>query len=66
MKRVHESELSFLIIGDWGSDKSKQHKVGSAMGKWCEENICEFVLALGDNFYSTGVYSNDSDLSGST
>jgi len=58
---LNESELSFLIIGDWGSDKSKQHKVGSAMGKWCEENDCEFVLALGDNFYSTGVYSNDSE-----
>jgi len=50
-----------LIIGDWGDDNDNQYKVGNAMGRWCEENQCEFVLALGDNFYGRGVFSNDSE-----
>jgi len=58
---LNEPELSFIIIGDWGSDNGKQHQTAKTMGKWCEQNKCEFVLALGDNFYGTGVYSNDSE-----
>jgi len=58
---LNEPELSFIIIGDWGSDNGKQHQTANKMGKWCEQNKCEFVLALGDNFYGTGVYSNDSE-----
>jgi len=58
---LNENELSFVIIGDWGADNGKQYKVADSMGKWCEENKCEFILALGDNFYGTGVYSNDSE-----
>lgn len=31
------------------------------MGRWCEENKCEFIMALGDNFYNHGVFSADDE-----
>lgn len=58
---VHGNDLRFIVMGDWGDDTAAQHQVSGAMGKWCETHQCEFILALGDNFYMSGVYSADSD-----
>ena len=57
----HESSsLQFITVGDWGADTAKQMEDANAMGQWCDENKCDFVLALGDNFYSNSNlnYSN--------
>ena len=53
------SELRFIAMGDWGDDNSKQYKVADAMGEWCEQHTCEFIFALGDNFYDHGIFSAD-------
>ena len=45
--------FSFLSIGDWGDTAAKEN--APEMGKFSPE----FVLALGDNFYSDGVKSVD-------
>eukprot|EP01065_Artemidia_motanka_P012691 TRINITY_DN16_c0_g4_i1.p1 TRINITY_DN16_c0_g4~~TRINITY_DN16_c0_g4_i1.p1 ORF type:complete len:359 (+),score=141.78 TRINITY_DN16_c0_g4_i1:66-1079(+) len=45
----HASALDFLSIGDWGDSGAKQ--IAPAMGTYSPE----FVLAIGDNFYDTGV-----------
>jgi len=58
---LDETKLRFIVMGDWGDDNAEQFKVGSAMGKWCEENKCEFIVALGDNFYNHGVFSADDE-----
>jgi len=47
------ASFDFLSIGDWGDSGAKQ--VAPVMGKYDPE----FVLAIGDNFYSKGVKSVD-------
>jgi len=51
------SSLQFITLGDWGADTPKQKQDANAMGRWCDKNKCDFVLALGDNFYTHGVDS---------
>ncbi|MDO8518567.1 MAG: metallophosphoesterase [Deltaproteobacteria bacterium] len=48
---------SFLAMGDWGTGGDEQQEVADAMQAYCETEECEFVLTLGDNFYSDGVES---------
>lgn len=48
---------SFLAMGDWGTGGSDQRDVAGAMRSYCNSATCEFVLTLGDNFYSSGVSS---------
>ena len=66
----HQSQLTFLAIGDWGgvgsisfpSEKMfgiQQRKVAAGMAKISDEINPEFVIALGDNFYYKGI-SGDS------
>lgn len=49
--------VSFLAFGDWGTGGDDQQEVASAIGSYCSRESCEFVLTLGDNFYSDGVES---------
>ena len=51
--------ISFIAIGDWGSpdDLLDQRAVAKAMGDWCLFHQCDFIISLGDNFYSYGVTS---------
>ncbi|MDE8654046.1 purple acid phosphatase family protein [Novosphingobium album (ex Liu et al. 2023)] len=50
--------LAFLAIGDWGRrGEPHQRTVAAQMGRVAEEQGCAFTLALGDNFYGTGVDS---------
>ena len=59
--RSASSELSFIAIGDWGEGGKRQHQVAGAMGKWCADHTCDFIISTGDNFYPCGVKSVDDD-----
>ena len=41
--------------------RSHQKRVAEAMGQWCQSGFydsrCDFILSVGDNFYSRGVDS---------
>lgn len=53
---------TFAVLGDWGRDTPEQHHVAAAMGRATAEARSDFVLAIGDNFYSDGVTSTDDPL----
>ncbi|MEH3041469.1 MAG: metallophosphoesterase [Sphingomonas paucimobilis] len=53
---------TFAVLGDWGRDTPEQHHVAAAMGRAAAEAPSDFVLAIGDNFYSDGVASVDDPL----
>ena len=61
VKYLEHSTLRFVAFGDWGTDGSHQKEDAEAIGEWCEENRCDFILSTGDNFYSTGVHSADDE-----
>lgn len=49
--------VSFIAFGDWGNGSLQQQSVADAATAYCRRQPCEFVLALGDNFYPSGVRS---------
>jgi len=49
--------LNFFTLGDWGAVNSDQHNVAEQLNIFAEKLNMEFLLALGDNFYDTGVTS---------
>lgn len=55
--------LHFVALGDTGSGGPDQKKVAEAIAKYAEtnkgSNAVDFVLLLGDNFYSDGVKTVD-------
>jgi hypothetical protein len=52
------SRLSqFLAMGDWGSDAIGQHLAAAGMGKVAAAIDAKHVIALGDNFYSSGIHT---------
>ena len=57
--------LSFLVLGDWGgsSDSSPttaaQVANGQGMAAVAANLSAQFVMAVGDNFYSTGIHGDD-------
>lgn len=56
-------ELAFLVVGDWGDDRSHKtaREVARAMGAIGERNDIAFVISTGDNFYESGVDSISDD-----
>ena len=58
--------LNFLAIGDWGGAPAPayhtpgQRQAAEGMGKVAAELNAQFVLALGDNFYFSGVENAES------
>lgn len=52
-----EPKLSFVFFGDSGKGNSEQYSVSRGIKKFCEEEMCEFITLLGDNFYPSGVSS---------
>jgi len=58
--------INFLAIGDWGGDSDSspattaQKQVSSAMNTLASKIPVDFYLALGDNFYNSGVKNVDS------
>jgi tartrate-resistant acid phosphatase type 5 len=52
------NSLTFVAIGDWGREGAYgQQEIGEVMGQWAEAVQSEFVVSVGDNFYSYGVES---------
>lgn len=55
---VNEKALTFIAMGDWGRNgEYGQKEVAVQMGKTAKEAEAAFVIALGDNFYPSGVAS---------
>ena len=55
---VRSRPLNFLVVGDWGRDgTSHQREVAAQMGKAAESLRSQFVISVGDNFYTNGVQS---------
>ena len=53
-----DGSVRFLAFGDWGRDgKAFQLPVAEQMGRAAAADHCQFVVSLGDNFYSDGVPS---------
>jgi predicted phosphodiesterase len=52
--------VKFAAVGDTGKGNDTQYKVGAAIAAKCkQEGGCDFVMLLGDNFYQTGVSSEN-------
>ncbi len=51
--------VRFVAMGDTGTASEKQYKVGKVLAEHCKKHGCDFVLMLGDNFYDTGVDSDN-------
>lgn len=52
--------VNFIAMGDWGRDgKFNQKETANLMGIYANKKRCSFIIALGDNFYETGVKSVD-------
>lgn len=63
---AQQSELSFLVIGDWGQESEPQRRVANAMAGVADQTASRFVISTGDNFYPRGVASvNDPQFRGS-
>ena len=60
-KTSADSSLNFLVLGDWGGKPSYPYtttaevELAKVMGSKASEISSMFTLALGDNFYDTGV-----------
>ena len=46
------NSINFLFLGDWGYAGTNQSLIASQMGDWAGQNKADFVISLGDNFYS--------------
>ncbi len=61
VSQAHADMLSFLVVGDWGGqDTAPYTRVGEVaasvgMAEVAENMTARFVLALGDNFYYSGI-----------
>lgn len=52
--------LPFLVFGDWGVNGDiGQTQVAAQMARYAAEQKATFMMAVGDNFYQTGVKSVD-------
>jgi len=55
---VHNGALNFIVMGDWGRNGADHQKeVAVQMGKTATAIKSQFVIAVGDNFYPSGVIS---------
>eukprot|EP00038_Savillea_parva_P008042 m.174280 g.174280 ORF g.174280 m.174280 type:complete len:460 (-) comp13812_c0_seq1:274-1653(-) len=50
---------NFLAIGDWGNDNEGQYATAEGMGVVAADLSAQFVVALGDNFYGSGIHPSD-------
>ncbi len=49
------NELVILVLGDGGTGKAGQYRVGHAMYEVCRQRGCDLALMLGDNIYDDGI-----------
>lgn len=58
-----DSALNFLVMGDWGRNGADHQKeVAVQMGKTAAALNTSFILSTGDNFYPSGVISEQDPL----
>ena len=58
-----ESDLEFIVLGDWGDHGTPaQRSVAAAMNRIAAARAVDFVATVGDNFYQHGVTSADDPL----
>lgn len=55
--------VRFLFHGDWGWPGINQTLVAYQMGNWSFDNKAQFLIALGDNFYSKCLFAMFSSFS---
>lgn len=61
LAKAKNGELNFVVLGDWGGQPEEpyttdaEREVAEQMGKTAASVGSQFTLALGDNFYDTGV-----------
>lgn len=64
---VARAELNFLIMGDWGGlpapiySTPAEHATAASMGVEAVKSNASFALALGDNFYESGIATDEFD-----
>ncbi|CAH1793001.1 unnamed protein product [Owenia fusiformis] len=46
------ADVVFAAIGDWGAGTTAQKDVAKSMAGWMDKNKGDFIVTLGDNFYS--------------
>ena len=46
---ANNENVHFIAIGDWGYGHHHQYEVAEAMGVWCQDNKCDFIISNGDN-----------------
>jgi acid phosphatase len=51
--------VSFVTFGDWGDESDEQAETADQIGNFCQEEECQFIVTLGDNFQDVGVESVD-------
>ena len=62
-----DDALNFLVMGDWGGSGSSpfttagEIATAAGMGKVAAASGSKFALALGDNFYSSGIHGDEHD-----
>ena len=54
---LRADHLRVIVLGDTGTGNADQLKVADGMAKVCDQDGCDFILLLGDNFYPNGVKS---------
>lgn len=60
---ANPSALNFIAMGDWGRNgEDHQKQVALQMGKTAAEIKAQFIIATGDNFYPSGVISEQDPL----
>jgi tartrate-resistant acid phosphatase type 5 len=58
-----DSVLNFLVMGDWGRNGADHQKeVAVQMGKTAAAMVASFIISTGDNFYPSGVISEQDPL----
>lgn len=57
--KPEQDELRILLLGDTGSGNEEQRQIAEASAKTCQEQGCDLVLLLGDNFIQEGVSGLD-------
>jgi hypothetical protein len=58
-----EFPIHFMAVGDWGRNgEYDQRRVAEQMGIWATSHPNSFVISCGDNFYPSGVVSENDPL----
>ena len=60
--KQYPDALNYLVIGDWGLGNARQREVAAQMAKVAQQVDAKFVITTGDNFYPSGVTSEQDTL----